>query len=308
MDRVFTGLIFWGALVAVALAVVTRVRVLWRGARLINEGVEIRCRGCGYAVCRGAGRTCPECGGDLREVGVIGPMRDRPIYPHGAILGGGILLAAPAILAGFLLQEVLPPMFTQYSASVTIPTTVPARDSIGGPNAVVEVTASGHRTNSIGRPETISVLWWAYSDAAMRWEVDTGWTVARREWKTTTRPWGGGDTDEADRDAVERFVALAGFDRASPAAAELTDRILDHVDRFRRAELPHGEVTSTDGRRVPAVRYYGVPLWYTFALGAVIWLPCWWLASRLVTRHYARALRQAREKEQAALDEIGVAR
>ena len=308
MDRVFEGLIFWGVLIAVALAVVTRVRARWRGARLINEGVEIRCRGCGYAVCRDAGRTCPECGGDLREVGVIGPIRDRPIYPHGAILGGGIILAAPAICAAFLLQKILPPLFTEYNASVTIPTTVPSRDPDGGPNAIVEVSVGGHRSFRSAPPQSINVVWWAYSERSMRWEIDSSWTASRGGWKTTTRPWDHGLTDQVDRDAAERFVTWAGFDRASPAATELTDQIIEQIERFRRTELPSGEMTSAHGQRVLAVSYYGVPLWYTLALAAAIWLPCWWLASRLVTRHYARGLRQAREQEQAALDEIGVAR
>lgn len=75
------------------------------GARLFYRGKgsgEMGCGKCGYAVRGASGLACPECGADLREVGIKPVTGDVRTYWAGRILltMGGVLLAA---LIGLLL-------------------------------------------------------------------------------------------------------------------------------------------------------------------------------------------------------------
>src|SRR5687767_6620225 len=65
------------SLIVVAGAVACAILALWwaHRRRLRNFDPEPRCGQCGYAVRENTTLTCPECGSDLREVGIIKPDR-----------------------------------------------------------------------------------------------------------------------------------------------------------------------------------------------------------------------------------------
>lgn len=54
---------------------------LWRAVYRPSKNELAKCAACSYAVRGVESFTCPECGADLREVGIIPPVRYRMIGP-----------------------------------------------------------------------------------------------------------------------------------------------------------------------------------------------------------------------------------
>jgi hypothetical protein len=132
---------------------------LWRmyGKRSA-AGEEPRCRGCGYMTCNNAGRICPECGCDLRTIGVrSGAIEGRPPPRIGFIIGGGIVLASLAVYVAPMVLEWLPHWYTTYDAIVIIPTGTPATRP-GFPPTFIQVGAGGTRRIRHHRPDHIHVV------------------------------------------------------------------------------------------------------------------------------------------------------
>ncbi|HEY2588079.1 MAG TPA: hypothetical protein VGI81_20215 [Tepidisphaeraceae bacterium] len=83
----------------------------WR-PKVVDEPVRGGpvCGGCGYSVVGLSRMTCPECGGDLRTVGILTPLAPRSgIGVLGACIGFSVLLAFIAIVASIGIYSVLPP-------------------------------------------------------------------------------------------------------------------------------------------------------------------------------------------------------
>src|SRR4051812_9800081 len=212
MDPLLTKLFLCGLAIAVVLTLLEWLmmnRAAWRW----RHAVEPRCRACGYIVCPRAKRICPECGGDLRAVGIIGDGPVRPAYPLGLILGGGVMLAAPAILAGWILNEWLPSFFSNYEATVSIDTGHPSN----WPNDerdMIEITAYGHRYLSHQLPQSIGVGWWARAPDGPRWKVDA-YQMTRGGWNLESRlpnQQSALIVPQFDRAAADSFVTFGGVD------------------------------------------------------------------------------------------------
>jgi hypothetical protein len=104
LGKVLVTLILLTAL-TVALAVATVV-VRRRRAQRITQPV---CGQCGYAVEGLPSFTCPECGSDLRAVGIVTPGPARPLRPITRVILWTIMLPIPACLVSLvLLLTVIP--------------------------------------------------------------------------------------------------------------------------------------------------------------------------------------------------------
>ena len=68
-------------------------RASWWGAKV----TEPSCRACGYAVRGLPSFTCPECGRDLREVGIDTPGAARELARRSKALGAAAATAARAV-------------------------------------------------------------------------------------------------------------------------------------------------------------------------------------------------------------------
>jgi hypothetical protein len=80
--------------------------VLWRG--VFKRGIHgdlPSCGRCGYAVRGLLGLTCPECGADLREVGIVTPKQRGSVSPWAfAWLWSLLLLVFSGLMSGLLIQ------------------------------------------------------------------------------------------------------------------------------------------------------------------------------------------------------------
>jgi hypothetical protein len=298
-----------------------------------DAGSEPRCRQCGYVVAPQSRRMCPECGGDLRAVGVIGrQVRRRPDDPIGWIIGIGVFLAPLALLAAFRFGDYLPAVFQRYAATTTIPTHLPATQP-GEPEPVIKVTSSGWRGLTHQPPTSLDVAWWSFDDYAMRWSVEFYKSENRRTWRwdaplrtqAATRPTRPtrpnlampptrptrethGTVDAFDDAAARRFIELAGLDPQSPAGAALSEQTLEQVRRLQRCELPRGAVRTRYSGESPAVTYYGGGFPRALVIAGIVWLPAWWLIARRLRRRFERHMRAAEAEEQSTLDALGVER
>ena len=324
MDSLLLGLFVVGVAIALGVAVALRVQSAWQLHRAAggdsgggdDAANEPRCRQCGYIVAPRARRICPECGGDLRAVGVFARrVRRRPDDPVGWIVGTGVLLAPFAIIAAYMVDDYLPAVFRRYAVTTTIATRLPATRP-GEPGPVIEVSAHGWRALRHQPPTVLDVSWWSFSDDGMRWSVEFykkenqrkwRWDAPERKQAATTRPTFG--TVEAfDETAARRFVQLAGVDPDAPAGAALAAQTLEQVRRLQQREFPRGVVRQRDGNESPAVTYFGGGFARTLVVAGIVWLPPWWLLARRLRRRFERRLRAAKSQEQSTLDTLGVER
>ena len=85
-----------------------RLLRLWADDKAVLAS-EPTCGNCGYCVRGIAGLICPECGSDLREVGIISPGRRRYIGPAKRMLIWTIALPLPALLISSVLAATVVP-------------------------------------------------------------------------------------------------------------------------------------------------------------------------------------------------------
>jgi len=98
--------------IGVAAVVVTFVVLLRRRGR---SGTQPSCGQCGYAVQGLPTFTCPECGSDLRQVGIVTPGQARPLGPVARGLIWTLVLPIPAYVVTVILAvTVLPVRVTKY--------------------------------------------------------------------------------------------------------------------------------------------------------------------------------------------------
>jgi len=101
---VILGLLFLIIPLAYLLASLVGLLYLWYRVFKGRSGGDLpTCAGCGYAVRGLTGLTCPECGADLREVGIVTPKQRGAVSPVMFVLLWTLLLPGPTCLvSGFL--------------------------------------------------------------------------------------------------------------------------------------------------------------------------------------------------------------
>lgn len=104
-------------LIALVLAAV--IIVLWPRGRRVSEPV---CGKCSYAVQGLETMTCPECGSDLRAVGIYTPAMRHRLGPFARIVLWSILLPIPAIIITQIVASQIP---SQWITSLTVDYTSP---------------------------------------------------------------------------------------------------------------------------------------------------------------------------------------
>ena len=269
---------------------------------------EPMCRRCGYIICRGAAAICPECGGDLRAVGVVSAKHMRPNYPLGIVVAVGMILAPLALYFGGWAAEQLPPWGTAYWAHATVETGIPAALP-GGSDAVVDIYAKGWRGFAHHRPEAVAVTWWAEQSGRMTSRVKAE-LLPSGSWVISTAPWQRAEARFArfDSAAVRRFLERAQVDPDSDPGKIAGERVLAEVNNFMNAKLPFGREFHhpLDQATQPSVEYELRSAPRTSAVAGAIWLAAIGWFARRVYVHHRRRLANALAEEQRTLDELNV--
>jgi len=102
----------WGALICAlaAGAVWTVRRSRWR-----SPASEPACGQCGYFVTGLCGNVCPECGSDLRIVGVVAPGEARQAQARFTVAILALLLPLPMVIGWRVVHPLLPKRLTSHS-------------------------------------------------------------------------------------------------------------------------------------------------------------------------------------------------
>lgn len=94
----------FGLVVVIAIIIAFAMLVVRR--RRMNVKLP-SCAICLYPVVGLEGETCPECGSDLNEVGIVTPDMRRPMHPVAVIIVWTVLLPLPATIITFVVGDAL---------------------------------------------------------------------------------------------------------------------------------------------------------------------------------------------------------
>lgn len=239
------------------------------------------CAQCHYPVRGLTTLACPECGADLREVGILTPAMRRSIGPGLAIVFWSLGLPIPAIVLSGLLTSIAIPQRLSYNDSwVLNPTTPSAVDRVEiefSASRLLWPIAIGGAGGSAGRdqnPEQIELS--VYLAAALAASPDATLSVdlVNQTWRLgadrTRRPLG--TLDEA---------ALSEFLGAPPLTDPLAQPLSDLVHAMRGyssgrpgvsavVNSPGLAAAATPRQSMSASRVGPIP-------GAMIGLAAFWL-------------------------------
>lgn len=131
-----TWIIFLPFVIAFAVAVMT-YRYKRSAARNVTEP---SCGGCGYCVRGLETFTCPECGADLREVGILTPGQRRPLGRGMRLLLWSVAIVPLAIILTSLVGDFITPYQITTTQSRVVFSHIP------NANFIVRVTQEGKQT------------------------------------------------------------------------------------------------------------------------------------------------------------------
>lgn len=272
---------------------------------------EPRCGGCGYIIARGGSVVCSECGGDVREVGIVTPATrfgrsSRAWYVLVA------LLAAPVGVAVARVVEERQPFGWEFSLSrwVYIDET-----PMGLHRFVVQASGTGRYFER--RPEHIMV----YEQPRSTAHPGLGLVIAVPG--MTYRPFvGAGDTVRPGvpftRGALEEMIQAAAPDQPASTRQRVVSELEDHVWAVARGDFSVSERTLSVADALPreALGYrlsnMSRFLVHLLCVAAVPPVPLWFMRRALRQRHdsmrrkWRRAAGEMRLVEQADVGRDGV--
>lgn len=272
---------------------------------------DSQCGRCGYCVRGLDGPVCPECGADLRVVGVTTPAarRRRRLRPWAWAILWTLALPGPAIVVTVLLQRFVAPHVYEASGGRVIFVQAPYLDA----TVRVEVQGRETRWGGVDRLRNVPLRHMALelvtpASKAGRLHVDLGAGTCR-----ITDPFGrplGSRPFTAE--AVLAWLALAGFDPGDPRAASRARDV--HTAAVETTATPPPSFTMLGDRQTdaagpattvplvtahPAYAYMlhqPVEWFYPGAAGAwlLLWVAGLWLIIRRARR--SRALPARRDE------------
>lgn len=263
-------------------------------------GAEPHCRNCGYIVHHGANRVCPECGRDLRAVGVCSASIPTPLSIAPAALLMGLFLALLAIFAAVSLAKTFPligryQIITGLSAIENPQTSEHSKHS-------VTLRSSGERTLWTHHPNRLTLSLYqryktfdAYDEAL--------WVKGRWNYKPAASR--GATTIPTQTTTTGEFLAEYGVDPRSDAGAILHDwtqrTLAGHLDGVADLNWYEPQV----GVLMGDVYYHPSG---TFIVGLAVLF--WTVPMVLIIRWFVRLRRRrgvlVEEQSQLALDRVGV--
>jgi len=290
---------------AICVVVITILNRLshWWNCRAAARIPEVRCRKCGYIIAADTSRNCPECGADLRELGVNAASLPPPLYPAGALAAWAVVLAPIAIAAGFWISQKIP-LFANYEAFTTIPTGVIPDQ---GHEAVVKITAKGTRVLAKLNPTQLYLTWYDRTAGNFHWTVDAnkfepfGWRLTKIYWDSKAI------SAKDDADAIQTLVKLAAEEPNTSPPAALPATLLAELHKFQRARFPTGTIPNESGFPTPAIRYEP---WfpYSLAIAFLLWLPLFRAATSRTRNRYRAKLADDIVKSRSVLDDMRIAK
>jgi hypothetical protein len=246
---------------------------------------ESTCGRCGYCVRGIDGLTCPECGSDLREVGILPANYRRPLGPAMKMLLWSVALPIPALLLSILMiQTVLPFCLTQ-KVSRVIFCQAPAL------NTIVQLSAEKRLWQPVlmsPPPTAPDVVHLSDTNHGLDLEVNlsTGaYSYLRKDGSIINQPAGFNGA------VLAGWFALAGVSTGDPQARQLCDQVYAAIHEVWQGNSGHFTYFN-DARGVnigvahPSFTFTvrDEPSKVVVALLVVAWIGVWFYGLRRIRR------------------------
>ncbi len=241
--------------------------LLFRRRRLGEQ--EPVCGKCGYLVKGLTTFTCPECGSDLREVGIVTSGMRTPLSPLARAIIWTIVLPLPALLLSGLIVVLVPPIHKVTETRAYKPS------SGAYPEITLTSTGKGPQYGSVPvqrltfqlkpNPGTASP---ANAGELIVDPANLGYQYLRRDGQIVKEPSG------LDADVILAWMATAGIQKDSAIQTQAGELLREaSTFRFGTAGAPMSSLTCT---RQSTSMQSSPPLWLTVAL-LTFWPAVWLL-------------------------------
>lgn len=255
---------------------------------------EPRCGNCGYIVRGITTLTCPECGGDLREAGIVTGRLRRPSNAPAILFCvlWTILLAPVAVMITAGVDSALPHWsLLRHSARMQAPKSGTYESIAISAAAMIRLEAA---PSSVFLPSdaTIELLTLTGKSSVMTADLRTGACSYKTAAGTTVRPPG-----KLDGAAVLDWMHAAGVDTTGPGVMQEAVEVCEVL-----REQPGGYLLGNAGSNTSSGTIYrhfdhGSSAWsgerfhqpWIIGLCALFWLALWLAGLRWIMRGYGPA-------------------
>ncbi len=185
----FGGVIFLLLGLVFVAAVFVAVVLIARGRRGPGSHADPSCGACGYNV-RGLSQlSCPECGADLREVGILTPNMRRGIGPIGGVVLWSVIQLLPGMIgASLAIAFLVPNVYTRtenasyahrkYTGNETNPPTIIQTIDVSSAGKQTLWPWEGRWPNKVP-PNNLSIKVFTEQGSAARLDIDLNDTAYR---------------------------------------------------------------------------------------------------------------------------------
>lgn len=231
------------------------------------------CGQCGYAVYGLPTFICPECGSDLREVGIVTGGQPRPIHPVVKVIILTIVMA-PLVLLSTVFVAIMSPQQTTLTTRTSVEHSALASIETIDVNVSLRTDGAGNVTDG-----TLTARLIRSDGPDLQLRVDHPGLAYEYD-----HPEGRRQGDELDRDALLDWWSGAGVDASDADVRDAADGFLTLVRRGSAgfASLPGLAATGfIQSGSSSSSTMLGPVMWYP--LGCLLfWLIVWLIGVRYV--------------------------
>lgn len=263
------------------------------GRRIHGRRVSVpSCGKCGYQVEGLEALRCPECGNDLRIVGIKTPSAPRPIGPVASAIIWTILLPAPALIITNFVSRAVP---RHHYLTMDITLGMPLSQAYQG----VHISASGEQANGQWQPESLTLAL-QLADGSMSPKL----VVNLPDWKYTVE---GSDSslesgldNAVDQPSVLSWMATQGLDTNNIAIENEARSIIQQVQALAAGNSSasrsgFNSVSMGSSTRSMMPRWFGL-------VALTTWLIVWGVGLLVVTRYAKRIARRTLDNRRRFAD------
>ena len=249
---------------------------LWRQhrARKSNEPI---CGECGYPVKGLPSFTCPECGFDLRDVGIVTPQMPVPLSPFAKTIILTLFLPIPAYVATHTVKEIVPRVSTQRKR-------VNLTDPRSGAYSSLKITVHSRGRQTPYRVQQMDLELTNHEGSIITLHI-RGKELGYRFMNSR------GDTIESSSgmtgDVLLDWLLTAGIDPSDEELQAEAMRILDFVQSAFGRGISRVGIPGFGGMSTNMFGQTSLPQWY-MPCALAFWFLVWLLGVRYFMRHRSR--------------------
>jgi hypothetical protein len=270
------GLVPWLMILAILAAVVVLIVLFIKRRRPAQQ--EPSCGQCGYVVTGLPTFICPECGSDLREVGIVTTQSPRALSPLAKGIIWTIAFPLPALLLGALITALGPHQLVESRSCVVSP------NSGAYTQIALDCTAKGPSSASL-RTETLVLRLTTLSTPSgpsktSELTVDPanfGYRYVGKDGQPVTASTG------FDAHVILDWMEAVGIDGGNAAVQTETTELFAQANAMGAPSGGNVPMPSFNTLKNSMHGTYGSPLWWTITqliLWPLIWLLGLWRFAR----------------------------